>query len=973
MAPLPKQKSEVIFASGLDKKTDGKLVAKLTTLDNGQFVTANTVSKRSGFTASSQAPDVGAFEATNLFAFKNQFIFKSEATGLQPMTEGFTSGYLGRGGPRMPSVSSEVVMPSSGISPKAMDCEFSSDGAYSCSAFVATNPSSHAFAVVRHEASGQIIYATRLVASSIVSVQVVRSSVGFAVLYVVESLNIIRALNIDMSNLAGISESASTVWSGLSSDVKTMKAFNRANGDIVISIVNGNGPKSVNTQIFSNSSFASIAGPVSIAYGGTNTTWPLANLEFSGGRIGVIYMNLATPKLEITTYSGTLTGAAAATVSTANAERISAISIGSDSASVWFTNTANSDVQMAIVSSTPTVTTAAVSKVRGLQLLSDPIQLPTLNGAGRYAFVGRRSTNRTAFLYLEDSDSLIGARCLDEVCAIASVYQTSKIRYDSTSNIIKFATLFDLSVDGDQETGIKMLSFAFDARLNASLVDNGMVFSGGEPLFYTGSAVATGSAVYDSIEELGFHVYPTISASAVASGLLSTGTYQVIGVYEWTDASGKKHRSIPSPAVSVSVTSGQKLSVTFPTLRLTAKANVRLNIYYTVANGSIFYRDSTITLNDKTVDSVTITSAESDATLVDNEILYTQSGELERYPCPAHRYSWSHQDRLFVAGLEDPYEVRFSTRTDPIEAISFNPEFSIKIPSEYGPITGGASMGGKIIIATKNSILFVYGEGPNRLGQGSTYSEPQSIVTGIGVKEGTHHCTRVMDFGMIFQSQQGLRLLSPGLQVQRNANGVYWGAETDSLLTSNLVASALLPDKSQLRFFDGTNAIVYDYQFDQWSRFTNQACVDVAVVDGTQYRLKSNGSILYDSGNTDNGTAIALTVETGWIKLAGIQGLKRVYKIWILGTFRATSTLSVEVGYDYKDAYSEPKTVTTGDIASTTTPIELALKLPVQKCTAIRLRISESGGSGAGFALTGLMLEVGLKRGGRKLGTAKIL
>ena len=142
--------------------------------------------------------------------------------------------------------------------------------------------------------------------------------------------------------------------------------------------------------------------------------------------------------------------------------------------------------------------------------------------------------------------------------------------------------------------------------------------------------------MYDGFQmvEHGFHLYPetlTAGSTATTGGSISDGQYQYTAIYSWTDNFGNIHRSSPSTPITITLSGGtatQTQAITVPTLRLTNKEKVALELYRTEDSGTIFYKVSSTsspTINDKTIDSIDITDTLSDADLINNEILYTNS------------------------------------------------------------------------------------------------------------------------------------------------------------------------------------------------------------------------------------------------------------------------------------------------------------------------------------------------------------
>lgn len=499
--------------------------------------------------------------------------------------------------------------------------------------------------------------------------------------------------------------------------------------------------------------------------------------------------------------------------------------------------------------------------------------------------------------------------------------------------------------------------------------DNSFVDLDGTLLF-----PAAAASMYDgaNIVEHGFHVFPEgLTGTQTNAGSLADGTYQIIACLEWVDAQGKLWRSIPSVPVTVVIAAGggtARIIYLVPSLCLTSKTNVSVVFFRTLASGSIFYRVTSATspvLNDPTVASATYTDGTADATLAANEALYTTGGVLERAGCPPCRFGTAHQGRFFVGGLEDGTIAYTEPRLDG-EGMGFNEAYSLTLPAEGGKVTALASMDDKLMIGRKNRWEYVSGEGPNALGQQNGYSQAQLATGEMGPAEFTSRALCLTDDGLWFGSANGLRLLTRGLAIARTERGTFVGAEVDSLY-STPVAAVLDRSTSQIRFYDGTNALVYDQQWRQWSKFTNQACVDAVDWNGIPVHIQSGGVVRYKDSTlwADGGTAIPFTAETGWLAIAGVQGLQRVYDLLLLGTFYATATLTIEVGYNYIDTYQTPITITTGALFTVGVPMQLRYQLPFQKCEAVRFRIIETGGT-ANFALSSFALVVGTKKGSFK-------
>lgn len=497
-------------------------------------------------------------------------------------------------------------------------------------------------------------------------------------------------------------------------------------------------------------------------------------------------------------------------------------------------------------------------------------------------------------------------------------------------------------------------------------LENLAVFGGGCPMVYDGQ----------NVSELGHHSYPDpidFAAVGVAGGALTAGTYGVALVWETTDATGRRTQSAPAIAESVVLAANDKLQVTCPTDRLTRHDSLqgmtRLVVYRTEENGSIYYRDTPASgsdINDYTVDSIVLTFNTASATLISNEVLYTTGSILENQPFPAYRVSCMHQGRFFMGGLEDPYRVRYTEELRPGYAPATHEVYELTVPSSGGPVTGLASLDDKLVVFCTRRTWFFFGQGPNRLGLQDAYSLAQIAVEDLGCRVDGARTVCATPDGVWFRSDQGFRFLTRGMSLARYPDGKFLGAEVDSSV-DGCVSAIRFPAKQQVWFYTGSIVLVFDYQWGQWSKLTNHTCIDAAVWRSTHAHVSSGATLFAAGGTTHNGTAINIKAESAWIKLAGVQGFQRAYEASVLGQTIAATTFKIEVGYNYESTYTTPAT-----LAVTAGVLQVRHQFAVQKCEAIRFRISENNALGnAGFSLTNLSILLGVKRGGMKLASGK--
>ena len=139
-----------------------------------------------------------------------------------------------------------------------------------------------------------------------------------------------------------------------------------------------------------------------------------------------------------------------------------------------------------------------------------------------------------------------------------------------------------------------------------------------------------------------------------------------------------------------------------------------------------------------------------------------------------------------------------------------------------------------------------------------------------------------------------------------------------------------------------------------------------------------------------------MSLTTSWVKTNGIQGFQRVKKAFVLGDFKSTHTLQLEIGHNYQDYFNELhkfnyltdlEVIEYGDSTpygeegyyGTSTGVnngvyQFRAQCKTQKCQSVRFRISdtESADPGQAYSISSLMLEVGVRSNAMKLPQQKL-
>jgi hypothetical protein len=499
-----------------------------------------------------------------------------------------------------------------------------------------------------------------------------------------------------------------------------------------------------------------------------------------------------------------------------------------------------------------------------------------------------------------------------------------------------------------------------------------------------------------SITEQGFNLFPegiADQATAATGGFMSDGTYLYNAIYRWTDNQGNIHTSAPSEPLSVTLSGGgalQTQTVRIPTLRLTRKQNeVTIELFRTEASGTIPYKVTSVsspTFNDVTADYVDIVDTLADATIISNEILYTTGGILDNISAPSCDIVTTHRNRLYIAGLQDKNEIRYSKVVRSGEGVAFNEFLSMKVDPAGGAITSLASMDANLITFKEDNIYTSSGDGLNDTGNNGTLSEPELIATDVG-------CIDVNSIvlgpqGLYFKSKKGIYLLSRGLEA------IYIGSPVEDYNGDTITSSVLSEDTNEIRFTTSTGTmLVYNYFFGQWSTFTNKSIVDSVIWNGIHVYASTGSTIAQEDPTSykDLNAFVSSKVATGWIRTGAIQGYQRMWRMSILGEYKSDHKLRVTIYTDYSTTPKQVIEVDASDLISLTPygeggvygngiyggelneVYEYQIHIKNQKNQAIRFEIEDiftndgTSNTGEGMKLTGLQLLTGVKRGLNKL------
>jgi hypothetical protein len=524
-----------------------------------------------------------------------------------------------------------------------------------------------------------------------------------------------------------------------------------------------------------------------------------------------------------------------------------------------------------------------------------------------------------------------------------------------------------------------IVSFVGVSPVQSESINGSLYISGGLTRRYDGQHII----------EAGFLLYPEVLnlLPSATGGFMAQGSYQYVSTYEWVDSQGNNEVSAPSPPVTVTTGAGATNSVQCeaPNLNLTNKTGVKAVWYRTTNGGTIFYRVSSAALPlycspPGGAGAITIfLDTLADASITANGALYTQPLSIGQNPVlpnfcpPASKMMATYSQRLWLAGVDDPYTIWYSQQAILGSPMQFSPLLTLRVDPDGGKITALARMDGNLFIFKAYAVFFITGQGPTATGDQNDIGAPTFIPTG-GVGCSSPQSIVFTPLGLLFQATNGQIYL-----LDRSLNCTWKGAPVTALAAGTTVTTAtLIPDQWVVFTLSSGIAIVYDYYYDQWSTFTNHAAVGACLFAGAAGNpycwIDATGVVHQQTAAAylDGAAAIPFSLQTSWLNPETLQGFVRIYHLFLLGQYISPHTLNVAVAYDYDN---------TDPVVQANIPVVATFGLPtyqfrldlLKKCQALQVTISDNGTSvsGAGFSLSALGLVIGVKSGGNKLAAIK--
>ena len=557
----------------------------------------------------------------------------------------------------------------------------------------------------------------------------------------------------------------------------------------------------------------------------------------------------------------------------------------------------------------------------------------------------------------------------------------------------KFVFTVVLNIGAARLSGNEISAYTVRARsperFLSTQCQSEVVIGGGTPLTYDGQRLV----------ELSFYSYPIMNAGnlvpAAVGGSMPQAIFQYRAVYEWTDAIGNRHQSPACPAISVDMSGApfaagtNSVAITIPAYFPTRKqvptnvaatgisdqtSPVRVVIYRTIGNGSVFYRMGTAIINNNSsvADDTTVTDTSSDASISVNEVLYTSGGGqggLATTAPPPCTFMTTHGQRLWGIDGENPERIWCTKVLSEFTAPGYNQGLQVLIPGA-GRINGLAGQDGKLYAMAVNGLyLASYGDGIDNVGNGS-FPSPQLITIAAGCDE--PRGVLVAETGIFYTGPDhwgtGIYLIPRG-----SGDPISIGAAVRTELAANPVCKGAVwrADKARVEFLfvDSdvnpiNDPVILYYHYDypdergigQWTVARVPTGIDataesLGIWDGltvcswttSSFGIQTSG-IIRDVG----AAPITILVQTTDFRPFGLIGYGQVASVSLFGTAVSIDPLFIEASYDGGNTFPESFTFIEG-VDTLGGPVIRRWETTTQKLPeggSIRIRFTDADHSG---------------------------
>jgi hypothetical protein len=595
-------------------------------------------------------------------------------------------------------------------------------------------------------------------------------------------------------------------------------------------------------------------------------------------------------------------------------------------------------------------------------------------------------------------------RCLTTPCVLSTGAIAMPLGYRAEQNIPSVELISGTAQQGGALDSYSLGSYSSGNTVGVKMFtigpDCGRPFIVGQASYYPGLMGGVVEPFDATITEHGLAApeCPRVLKSALTNliGPPATieGSRSYRSVFEWTTSTGRLYRSLPSAAFSYTIVNSNNLAIAiqvhnlFPTL----KKNVKISVYATGQIGAV--KDGTaiettpptvqpgtpISGTAESVSSYKITNdlqpLYSDPTTqisafndyyfanqqASGEQLYTDQGQLPRYPAPAHRGGCVWLNRPWIIGYDNA--LWFGGEIVEGEGEYFNPGMRVVVPTNE-EIVSITPMDSFLLIHCTKSIWYLPESAslPSNTGVGSI---PTAIR--LPFEMGGTGFTAVIRQGCMYSSSQG------GVwMITRSLDNVWIGQNAKDDLAPTITGMCIAGNNVLVS--NGSYVMAYDTNLGAWGRWNFSASPTLITAFGGVGMFNDNGLVWVQTPGAylDNDRSrsetyyVPMTATISPVHVGGIRSWKRTWEVQVQG--QVADYCDVNFTLAYGDYNANLKTYQSATLVPGV--LEEAIRPTLQLATSIGLTVTDAANeattTGQGFSLEVMSLYVGLEKGLKKL------
>lgn len=533
----------------------------------------------------------------------------------------------------------------------------------------------------------------------------------------------------------------------------------------------------------------------------------------------------------------------------------------------------------------------------------------------------------------------------------------------------------------------------YHARMKALKVGNAVVNLGGCPGSYDG----------EQLVELALSLPPMMvrvaGAAGGAIGFTGGGVFYYKVVIEGVNARGERVFSATTLEAGVTLTAGQgTVNLWFRGAPLTSRADwyptSDVNLFAVVYRTSedqnqVYYRVGRVSLNRWSLGYHTYQDTATDASIIDNEQIYTVGNELDSTALPSCSVGAVVDGRAWLRSDEFKNRLYHSKPLVPGRPPEFNHEFGyVTLPFD---VYGIEAQQGTCIAIGSDSVSVIEGRGPGATGQGEQFQQ-RTIASGVGTA--SPMSVVATPRGTMFWSGKDWYLVNGKFALETLSDA------SDTTRSYPVIRdSVVVDDDTTVRFLcqvagaarlgnTGSRILTFDWTNGKWSVHDPNLVANAAdgvvrlnsltVAGGVPYVGAGEGVfqesgyadyevVLVDDVETRQAAFYPLVVETADLKTGNLDDFKRIWRAVLLLRRKAAHGFNLYAAYNGEPTYDLIHQWSETEITDTGVLERLRHHMKRQKAAQVRLKLEDTapaaGGGSQGYEALGITLELGMKTG----------